>query len=588
MAAGPFTRYRAGSQVAVTMRTRWADIWIERAVPCYLRDGTRLDADIYRPDTDEPLPVLLMRQPYGRQIASTVTYAHPAWFAHQGYLVVVQDVRGRGTSEGLFNPFVQEVDDGYDAVEWAARLPGSSGRVGMYGFSYQGSTQWAAAAAAPPHLVAIAPAMCAADLYHGWFYPLGRFALGSELPWACQLARDTARRAGDDSAEARLSQLMRHREELCWQLPWAHHEAIEATGSAFFREWVSHPEYDAYWSERNWLSALAAHPIAALHVAGWFDPYLMGSLQSFQALAGTARDRAPQRLIIGPWAHIPWGRRAAGVDLGPWASAAIDQELVRWFDYWLKGDADGCDPHGAPVRYFELGSGRWREADGWPPAPATQSHQRTWFLSAVAPANGAAGGGQLRAQPASTVGRDYYVYDARLPMPCASYLPEDRSAVQERREILVYTTMPLTDRVCLAGQPTLTLWVQTLDGPTDLVALLSEVLPDGSARFLSVGRATIGDHSSGGDVQWQAVTVSLRPLAVQLAAGASLRLEVTSSAFPLIARHPNGLQPMAIPWARSKDLAIATVAVAHGGAYRSCLTLPVVGCDDGRDGGAKA
>jgi len=180
--------------------TKFAGVTVERNIPCTMRDGTVLYADIYRPNTTEQFPVLLMRQPYGRAIASTVSHAHPVWYARQGFIVVIQDVRGKWDSEGEYVPFIHDAEDGYDTVEWAAALPGSNGKVGMYGFSYQGSTQWAAASAAPPSLKAIAPAKCGADLSHGMFYPHGRSLLREHLPWAYQLARDHARRLGAAAA----------------------------------------------------------------------------------------------------------------------------------------------------------------------------------------------------------------------------------------------------------------------------------------------------------------------------------------------------------------------------------------------------
>ena len=161
------------------------------------RDGIRLDADIYRPQSDEKLPILLMRQPYGRNIASTVVYAHPRWYAAQGYIVVIQDVRGRGTSEGEFSLFAHEVEDGEDTLAWLADLPGSTGEVGMYGFSYQGMTQLYASASLAPNLKALCPAMIAWDLYRDWATENGAFCLQMNLGWAVQLAAASAQRRGD-------------------------------------------------------------------------------------------------------------------------------------------------------------------------------------------------------------------------------------------------------------------------------------------------------------------------------------------------------------------------------------------------------
>ncbi|MGK7937327.1 MAG: CocE/NonD family hydrolase, partial [Xenococcaceae cyanobacterium] len=165
---------------------------IKETVSMYTQDRVRLDADIYRPDTTEKLPILLMRQPYGRAIASTVVYAHPRWYASQGYIVVIQDVRGRGTSEGKFNLFAHEVEDGVDTINWVSRLPNSTGEVGMYGFSYQGMTQLYAAAKQPPALKVICPSMVAYNLYTDWAYENGAFCLQANLAWAIQLAAETS------------------------------------------------------------------------------------------------------------------------------------------------------------------------------------------------------------------------------------------------------------------------------------------------------------------------------------------------------------------------------------------------------------
>ncbi|WP_144865413.1 CocE/NonD family hydrolase, partial [Hyella patelloides] len=164
------------------------------------RDGVRLDAAIYRPDTQEELPILLMRQPYGKAIASTVVYAHPMWYAAQGYLVVIQDVRGRGTSEGEFKLFETEITDGIDTIDWVSQLPGSTGDIGMYGFSYQGMTQLYAAMGKSSRLKAISPAMVGYDLYSDWAYENGAFCLQANLGWAIQLAAETARLNGDETA----------------------------------------------------------------------------------------------------------------------------------------------------------------------------------------------------------------------------------------------------------------------------------------------------------------------------------------------------------------------------------------------------
>jgi len=587
---------------------RFAGVMIERDSPCRLRDGIVLYADIYRPEgVEDPLPVLLMRQPYGKAIASTVTYAHPSWYAKQGFVVVIQDVRGRGASQGQFVPFVQEVEDGYDAVQWAASLCGTNGKVGMYGFSYQGATQWAAAAAHPPSLTAIAPAMCAADLYHGWFYPRGRFAVGSQLPWAAQLARDEVRRRGDLSKQAmadmeeELSRIMQNPGEWIRHLPLNDIAPLKSL-APYYQEWVEHHSYDDYWTSRNWLPELMEDCPPALHIGGWFDSFLDGTSQSFAALESVeSSSRGSHALVIGPWAHIPWGRFAGGRDQGVLSHQPMDILSVNWFNRWLKGIDVVTDDALGRVRYFELGSQVWRKLPGWPPSTVNDGMDGSsgtaldWALRATqAPANGASGGGLLLRAEHSRAGvtgkgSDVFVYDARLPMSCDSYLPIDRTAYQERQEILVYTSPPLEEAFSICGRPWATLWVEALDGPTDLVLILSLVSDEGGFTFLSIGRELItynlgctelrennlGAGDAGGDTAGP-VTVTMRPIATACKKGDRLRLEVTGSAFPLIARHPSGMDENEIPSAGMSHLSIATVALYHGEDNGSFLHLPLV------------
>ena len=616
---------------------QFGGVTVERGVPCIMRDGITLYADVYRPAGDEQLPVLLMRQLYGRAIASTVTSAHPLWYARQGYMVVVQDVRGRGESEGEAVPFAQEVEDGYHTVEWAARLPRANGRVGMYGFSYQGSVQWAAAASGAPSLVTIAPGMCAADLYHGRFYPHGRFAWGAQLMWAFQFSRDGAKRAGDEEAAAYCERMMRDTGDQLWKLPLTARHPILERYCPFFYEWLSHTEFDGYWEQHNWVPRLVERPIPTLQIGGWYDTFLQGTLQTYNALSGTETEDVFHRLLIGPWAHIPWGRMAGGVDHGPEADGDVHREQLRWFNYWLKGERSEQLETEPPIRYYEQGSGQWRTMQEWPVADyadvmamsrgvgdeaieemavatATESNAESevngligpslqnviasstvvgmdehdskgshghhfplrWYLSGSAkPANGALGGGKLTSSPEGIEAAvpDVYVYDARLPMQLGGYLPLERSSQQDRYEILVFTSEPLENPTSLSGLPRLTVHCQTMDGPTDLVAVLSVVQSGGRARFLSVGRTEVGRGDENGGGAWLPATIELRPLAIELQPGERLRLELTGSAFPLFARHLNGLPSEEIPNAELDRLSIATVAVTSSPQMPSMLVI---------------
>ncbi len=548
---------------------RFAGVELDSGVVCPMRDGVRLVCDIYRSGAGGDAPVLLMRQPYGRDIASTVTYAHPAWYARQGFLVVIQDVRGRGGSEGVFDPFIQEMDDGYDTVEWCAGLQGANGQVAMYGFSYQGYTQLAAAALTPPSLCAIMPAMCAADLYGGWFYPFGRFALGGQLPWAAQLARDEARRAGDSRAEEALTAVMREPDRVLWHLPLMDTPDELLQYAPFYRDWLAHPQRDGYWEERDLTARLAGVCVPALHIGGWHDPFLSGTLRTFAALHAAGADR--HALLVGPWAHIPWGRLTGQWDHGPAAAGLVDDFQVAWLRRVLSNPPP--EAQASPVLYFEMGRARWERAEGWPPARGMVT--KDWFLqSGQGLANSAHGTGRLTPQqdcgPGGEAAPDVYVYDARLPMPLAGLAPEDRSHIQERNEILVYTSASLADSLRLAGLPRLEVWCAAQGGPTDLVALLSVVFPSNEARLLSLGRALVES------VQYERVLLEFLDVAIEIPAGAAIRLELTGSAFPFFARHPNGQDDaMAILHADFGALRIAAVSVAHDAHHPSRLILPV-------------
>jgi putative CocE/NonD family hydrolase len=545
-----------------------------------MRDGIKLYADIYRPNKDKmTFPVLLMRQPYGKSIASTVTYAHPAWYANHDYIVVIQDVRGRGESEGIFNPFINEAEDGFDTVEWASGIPHSNGKVGMYGFSYQGSTQWAAASEQPPHLLAIAPGMCSADLYHGMFYPHGRFAVQEHLPWAFQLARDTARRAGDAEAEEFCSRVRRRiPDDLLFHLPLnAKHHLLTKYFPAYY-DWIEHSEYDDYWERLNWIPKLKKKPIPALHIGGWYDVFMMGTLQTYDALSQMNRDESHfQRIIIGPWEHIPWGRKAGGVDHGLHSDGDIHHKQLLWFDSWLKEKTDPdswIEPAGT---YFELGSNRWRESEK-PMSFFKHGDQiKSWYVSGSdKPANGSLGGGKLleTIEAIADTPPDVFVYDSRMPMQIESYLPIDRSVIGERYEILVYTSEPIIESLRLFGSPRLTVYCQTLGGPTDLVAILTILLPDGISRFLTVGRTEICSEVEG-ENDWKKITFMLRPIAIELDVGVSIRLELTGSAFPLFMRHPNGIRSEFIHQVNSSGLQIASVAICSSQQLNSFIELPL-------------
>jgi putative CocE/NonD family hydrolase len=503
-------------------------------------DGVRLDADVYWPDAPGPFPVLLMRQPYGRRIASRVCYARPDWYAARGYIVAIQDVRGRGTSAGQFRTFEADAEDGADAIAWAAALPGASGAVGMYGFSYQGTNQLLAAALAPQGLRALAPAMIGWDLRTDWAYEGGAFALQSGAGWAIQIAAESARLAGDAAAHhalltaAPFTGTVPARPDVLQRHPALSH----------YHDWIDQPEDSAYWrriSPAAQVDRIVAAGVPTLLVGGWYDSHLLGTLAAWHALA----DRVPARIVIGPWAHFPWSRRVGAVDFGPDAIGEIDQLQVQWFDYWLKGG----DPVvlGPPVRLFDMGALCWRDFAHWPATDCTlfvggcgraELDERDGVLLPAAPPDG---------------GDESLLHDPWRPVPSLG-AAVDRTAVDARPDVLTFTSAPATEPVLLAGTVQAVLDV-TADAPDfDVAVTLSRVRGNGQVIGFAEGYRRVSAPGR--------VTIPMRATCLTLQPGEALRLSVASAAFPAFPVNPGtGADPTK---ARMVDARVITLRVRHG------------------------
>ncbi|MDP9364922.1 MAG: CocE/NonD family hydrolase [Chloroflexota bacterium] len=566
------------------------DVRVLRDVPVPMRDGTTLRADIYHPTLPGPFPVLLMRLPYDKTVAQAITYMPPLWYARHGYIVAVQDVRGRCMSEGEWLPFVHEANDGYDTVEWAARLPGSSGRVGMYGFSYPGLAQLFAAGARPPSLATIAPAMAGSESYDGWAYRGGAFALAFNASWAVELARDTARRAGRHGLVDELQAALGGIAGLYWHLPLGSFPPLHGRDVApYFFEWMEHQSRDAYWLSRSPSHGFDGTRTPALHIGGWYDAFLDGTLRNYTGMrdaATTEEERRLQRLVVGPWFHLPWGRVVGGTDLGPEADNRVDEIQLRWFDARLKGIMD--DPNEPPVRLFVLGEHRWRVASDWPPPEARPV---SYYLHSGGRANALGGNGALSRERPGDEPSDLYVYDPANPVPsmggracCAPPLAPmgqvDQTAVEMRNDVLVYTTVPLDRDIEVTGAITATIWAASSACDTDFTVKLVDVHPDGRALNLTDGVVRARYRRS---LEVPSPIEPDQPYEYRIDAGATsnlfrrghrIRLEVSSSNFPAIDRNPNTGQPLNA--ARNTDLRPALQTVFHDAARPSHVTLPII------------
>jgi len=551
---------------------------LQRGVRCRLSDSVTLISDHYYPAEPPPQPTLLMRQPYGRDIASTVVFAHPIWFARHGYNVVIQDVRGRGDSEGEFYPFRNEAKDGVETIAWLRSRPESNGSIGMYGFSYQGATQLLAAAEQPDGLLCIAPAMTACDLYHGWFYHQGALQFASTLGWGLQLLKADARRKGLRKASDRLEEAWANLSAQNNFLPFRDHPALHAEGVPnYVLDWFDHNQPGDYWSQQDASQSIDRINVPALHISGWYDMFLRGTIDGFLQLRRNAASqfaRKHQYLVAGPWQHIPWGDQIGAIDFGPQALLDTDQLLLRWFNHWLKNSGEfSREPR---IHHFVLGENQWHHAEDFP-----REANHILYLHSAGNANSRRGNGILSATPPNAEEPcDVFVYDPEVPVlaPAGSSAASgqfDQSTLELGNNLLVYTSAPLQEFLNVFGKPRVVIYCSSSLPTTDFTAKLVRVRPNGLAEFICLGIARSSWLFRGQQYESDKIHTwdfSLDPTSCRFAPQDRIRLEIASSAFPFYDRNPGGTVPS--PLATSWDWRRSTQIVFHDSSRPTALYLP--------------
>ena len=558
-----------------------AGVRVERDAEFAARDGTILRADVYRPGEPGNYPVLLMRTPYGKTHAQANSgYAHPSWYASHGYIVVVQDCRGRWASDGEFVPYLNEAEDGYDTIEWAARLPEAVGKVGMYGYSYPGLVQLLAATQAPPSLVAIAPGFTTGQAYEGWTYRQGALCLAWVVSWALFLACDTARREQDDEKLRLLQDELGRLQSAYWTLPLTALAPLCEDGyPSYFFDWLDHPSYDDYWSRWSVDKDYSRLAIPALHFTGWYDAFLNGTVRNYLGMS-VATDQE-QELVIWPWPHEPWEPVWGGGEDEGFRGA--DDVHLRWYDRMLKGVGERP---AAPARVFVLHD-RWRDFPSWPP-PGTRSVD--YFLRSGGRANSAAGDGSLTQEAPAGEPCDTFTYDPDLPIVSAGghacceagtspVGPECQCGVEATKGVLVYTSPVLEDDLWLLGEATATIHAATNAKDTDFAVRVCVVDQDGCSRNLQEGivralyRRSTAEPTEVEPGYVYEYVIELGQLGIRIPAGYRLRVDVTSSDFPQWNRNLNSGENPGLEGG-SKSV-VATQTVHHDSTHASRVSLPV-------------
>lgn len=555
------------------------EVTVDRDVPAKMRDGVVLRADIYRPKVEGKFPVLLTRTPYDKR--GQIEFGLMA--AARGYVVVVQDVRGRYASEGDWYPFKYESQDGYDTVEWAAVLPYSSGKVGMYSGSYVGATQMLAAIASPPHLAGIMPIVTASNYHENWTYQGGAFEQWFDQSWTTGLAENTFdRRMGRDSYATRWDM----------KLPLTDYPLIDLGTPAgladYYLDWLAHPTYDDHWKQWSIEEHFSQIQVPALHVAAWYDLFQDGSIRNYlgiKAHGGSEAARSGQRLLVIVGGHAGFGPKIGDVDFGKDSVVSENAIIVRWYDYLFKGIDNGMGSE-KPVKLFVMGKNVWREEEGWPLARAKETR---YYLHSAGKANTLSGNGVLATFAPTVEPADKYVYDPADPAPtrggplCCDGTHEppgafDQRPVENREDVLVYTTPPFKQDTEVTGPITLELYASSSAVDTDFTGKLVDVGPNGYAQNLTEGilrgryrtSREKAELMNPGEVY--RLTLSLWSTSNVFLAGHMLRLEVSSSNFPRFDRNLNTGEDQG----HSARMVKATNAVYHDGKHPSALILPVV------------
>lgn len=543
----------------------------EPAVTCAdiripMRDGTQLAADLVSLDDGVPRPALLIRTPYSR--AASRAAEDPVGLARLGWAVIIQDVRGRFDSDGEFDPFVQEGADGADTIAWCAAQPWCTGRVATWGASYLGATQMRAALEGPPALVGMSPWVTSGWQDEGWTYEGGALALGFVMPWAVMMAASNPR-----ATPAQLAKAIKAGEDFdpLYRRALGAHPARKLFPA--FARWID-ADRDKHWEPKATARGLRKLTTPAFFVAGWYDLFCDATLRTWQTMteARPGGRVVPHRVVIGPWSHarlfedslpeLAFGIHANG------AAQDVRGEALRF----LKACADGDTPQGG-VKLFVMGSNEWREFEAWPP-PAAPTN---WYLDSTQGANSRFGDGVL-VDTAPPGRQDRFTYDPADPVPTQGgrtlgpFLPMagpvDQSRVEERDDVLVYTSEPLAAPMTVVGMVTATINFATTGKSADVTVKLVDVHPDGRALNV-VDSVRRGEFTPG---RPRAVKVDVGTTAMTFLRGHRIRIEVSSSNFPRLDRNPSTGQH----WGDAIKLARAEQTVVVGGRRASSVTLPVV------------
>ena len=555
---------------------RHYDVEMHLDVKTPMHDGVELSADLYLPKAvGEQFPTILMRTPYNNNLDRFIEKARR--LANDGYACVLQDVRGRWDSQGQFYPFVDEPEDGYDTQQWIGQQSWSNGKIGMFGASYMACVQWMSAPLRSEFLTCMAPRVMCNDYFNGLLYPGGAFQLGVAITWGMRTRARTAQTID-----------FHNWTEAFHSLPLAEVAAKAGDDVGFWRDWIEHSTDDDYWDAMNIERKFHEIAVPALEMGGWFDLYAARSFDNWNGLRerGKSPEARRSKLIVGPWPHhLSLSTHTGDVDFG--AQSMVDLEALeqRWFDYWLKGIDTGIVDE-PPLRLFIMGINEWRDEHEWPLA---RTDWQEWHLRSGGNANPAGGDGTLALEAADGEPPDQFVYDPEYPVQtlggnnCCSpdivpWGPYDQRPVEMRRDVLCYTSEPLTADTEITGPIKLMLYAASDAPDTDWTAKLVDVSETGYAMNLCDGilraryRESLSDPTLIEPGTVYEYTIEVGVTANVFRQGHRIRLEISSSNFPRFDRNPNTGHAIGV----DADMRAARQTVHHSREHPSRILLPVI------------
>ncbi|MGB9405595.1 MAG: CocE/NonD family hydrolase [Candidatus Acidiferrales bacterium] len=539
-----------------------------------MRDGVELSADVYRPDAPGQFPVILDRTPYVKASGGTRRVDRMRKYVEQGYVFVVMDVRGRGDSDGHFIPYRADGEDGYDAIEWCAAQPWSSGKVGTYGGSYEGMNQWLAAVQQPPHLTTMIALVSPSDQFVE--DPTG-IPIPQDISWYFFTSGHVLQ--NDDAVD--WSKVYEH-------LPYLTLDEAAGRPSQNWKDLFDHPTLDAWWEPLRYQNKFDRVQVPVLHISGWYDDEQIGTPLNYIGMTtkgATEAIRKNQKLLMGPWPHAVNSTSKLGdVDFGPTAVIDLDGYMLRWYDHWLKGIDNGVMSE-PPVAIFVMGTNQWVNENEWPIA---RTKWTNYYIHSGGHANTLSGDGALTTtEPAAeaTEPTDGYRYDPANPTPfitAPSFAqiggPDDYRSVEARNDVLVYSTEPMTRETEICGPIRAEIYAASSAKDTDFMLKLIDVWPDGYAERLDDGmvRARYRDGMTSASLIEPGTiyryNIDAWNTCEMFKIGHRIRVEIASSGVPKYDRNPNTGDPLG----RTTTMQPADQKIYHDREHPSHVILPVI------------